>query len=223
MSADKIILEDLLGFLKKKVSVSVQGECLIFPEGEALCKEAGAIYLQGVTEAMESKEKGYDFSEITGIREYIPGDKLQNIHWKLSTKKDELMVKERVSVSAQQLNVLVELVNDDSMCMEGILNLVHGVTKGLVVQNLPFTLFYYSTNLRQLKDVYIGNEIERVQCIEGILYDHTYGNGNKVEEEFLLNYAGAGSYLYIGVGGRDSDDGFSISGENGATAKLVMM
>ena len=42
---------------------------------------------------MESKKKGYDFSEVTGIREYIPGDKLQNIHWKLSAKKDILMVR----------------------------------------------------------------------------------------------------------------------------------
>ncbi len=37
---------------------------------------------------------GDDPSEVFGLREYIPGDKLNRIHWKLSSKKDELIVKE---------------------------------------------------------------------------------------------------------------------------------
>lgn len=42
---------------------------------------------QGMNEAEESRKKGHDFSEVVDVREYQPGDKLQNIHWKLSAKK----------------------------------------------------------------------------------------------------------------------------------------
>jgi hypothetical protein len=43
-----------------------------------------------------SKEKGGDdSSQIFQIREYQPGDKLRSIHWKVSAKTDELMVKEQ--------------------------------------------------------------------------------------------------------------------------------
>lgn len=37
---------------------------------------------------------GDDSTEVFDIREYAQGDRINRIHWKLSTKKDELMVKE---------------------------------------------------------------------------------------------------------------------------------
>ena len=40
------------------------------------------------------KNASYDTSEIVGIREYIIGDSVNNIHWKLSEKTDKLLVKE---------------------------------------------------------------------------------------------------------------------------------
>ncbi|MBQ6456177.1 MAG: DUF58 domain-containing protein, partial [Mogibacterium sp.] len=37
---------------------------------------------------------GNDSGEVTGIREYVPGDPVRNIHWKLSSKLDKTLVKE---------------------------------------------------------------------------------------------------------------------------------
>lgn len=37
---------------------------------------------------------GDDPSEVFDLREYVPGDKLNRIHWKLSSKKDEFIVKD---------------------------------------------------------------------------------------------------------------------------------
>ncbi len=39
-------------------------------------------------------KKGNDITEIFALREYVPGDKLSTIHWKLSGKRNELIVKE---------------------------------------------------------------------------------------------------------------------------------
>lgn len=200
VAAENIRLVDLLGIYEVNLPVKEEKECLIFPAGEERTQEAGQMYINGVTEAMESKEKGYDFSEVSGIREYIPGDKLQNIHWKLSVKKDELMVKERISVSAMQLNVLVELVNDEEMRLEGILDLADSITKAFVSQNLPFTVYYYSTNLGQLRECYIGNAVERSQWLEMLLYDQSYLENGKVEDLFLQHNPSGGTYLYIGCG-----------------------
>ena len=36
---------------------------------------------------------GTDRAELTEIKEYVPGDPIRNIHWKLSTKVEELMTK----------------------------------------------------------------------------------------------------------------------------------
>lgn len=48
----------------------------------------------GEAEVYDDRRGGSDASETFQIREYMPGDKLQNIHWKLSAKTDELMVRE---------------------------------------------------------------------------------------------------------------------------------
>lgn len=204
VKTESIQLMDLLGIYEVSIPLKQEKECLIFPSGAERAQEAGKLYINGVSESMESKEKGYDFSEVSGIREYIPGDKLQNIHWKLSVKKDELMVKERISVSAMQLNVLVDLANDEEMRLEEVLELADSVTKSLVNQNLPFTVYYYSTNFGGLKECYIGNAVERTQWLEFLLYDQSYTDSGRVEELFLKENPSATSYLYIGF-----DDGES--------------
>ncbi|MDE6625765.1 MAG: DUF58 domain-containing protein [Lachnospiraceae bacterium] len=220
VTAENIRLTDLLGIYEVEVPLKEVRECLVFPVGEERNQEAGQMYINGVTEAMESKEKGYDFSEVSGIREYIPGDKLQNIHWKLSVKKDELMVKERISVSAMQLNVLIEIVNDDEMCLEEILDLADSVTRAFVSQNLPFTAYYYSANLEQLREFYIGNSIERSQWLEMLLYEKCYIHQNRVEDMFISQNPSGGTYLYIGSGTPVGDSDCVISGAKNTLAEL---
>ena len=48
----------------------------------------------GDAEVYDDLRGGTDNSEVFQIREYMPGDRLQNIHWKLSAKADDLMVRE---------------------------------------------------------------------------------------------------------------------------------
>lgn len=38
--------------------------------------------------------KGTDASEMFDIRSYVPGDDIRSIHWKLSGKTDELIVRQ---------------------------------------------------------------------------------------------------------------------------------
>lgn len=48
----------------------------------------------GEAEVYDDLRGGTDQSQVFQIRAYVPGDRLQNIHWKLSAKSDELMVRE---------------------------------------------------------------------------------------------------------------------------------
>lgn len=205
VKAEEVRLMDLSGIVETVIPVSQEAECMVFPKGEPREHEAGRLYMKGVSEAMESKEKGYDFSEVSGIREYIPGDKLQNIHWKLSVKKDELMVKDRVSVSAMQLNVLVELANDEEMRLESVLELADSVTRAFVAQNLPFTVYYYSTIRGELTGSYIGSEIERQEWMTMVLYDQSYEEIGRAKELFVRDIAAGHTYLYIGYSNENQE------------------
>lgn len=51
-------------------------------------------HFYGETMDYDEDRPGKDSSEVFGVREFHDGDKLQRIHWKLSARMDELMVKE---------------------------------------------------------------------------------------------------------------------------------
>ena len=48
----------------------------------------------GESDIYDEQTPGHDNSELFSVREYRKGDRLQNIHWKLTAKQDDLMVKE---------------------------------------------------------------------------------------------------------------------------------
>ncbi len=54
-------------------------------------------------------KKGDDPSEIFDIREYVDGDKIQRIHWKLSSKTGELMVKEGSLPLTREMHIFIDL------------------------------------------------------------------------------------------------------------------
>ncbi|MBO6109047.1 MAG: DUF58 domain-containing protein [Eubacterium sp.] len=59
-------------------------------------------------------KKGDDPSEVFNIREFADGDKIQRIHWKLSSKTGELMVKEGSLPLTRALHIFIDLcIADD--------------------------------------------------------------------------------------------------------------
>ena len=52
--------------------------------------------------------RGNDPGEVRSIREYVPGDPVRNIHWKLSEKMDKLLVKELGTPIADQFLVILD-------------------------------------------------------------------------------------------------------------------
>ena len=51
--------------------------------------------------------RGMDPGDVRGIREYVPGDPVRNIHWKLSEKTDKLLVKELGNPITDQFLVIL--------------------------------------------------------------------------------------------------------------------
>ena len=49
----------------------------------------------GEADVYDENKPGHDNSELFQVREYQKGDRLQHVHWKLTAKQDDLMVKEQ--------------------------------------------------------------------------------------------------------------------------------
>ena len=96
LSIRSAFLSDLLGIFKKKAEVSFSPyEILVNPNTEYVPLEQDDLERYDMESFKYADGKvGSDSSETVGIREYIPGDSIKGIHWKLSAKTGEIMVKE---------------------------------------------------------------------------------------------------------------------------------
>ena len=92
-------------------------------------------------------KKGNDASEVFMLRDYVPGDSLKQIHWKMSAKKGQMIVKESslpiekslliywdkntVESSAEEMDAMAECVASVSQAISGQgISYVLGWTEG---------------------------------------------------------------------------------------------
>jgi uncharacterized protein (DUF58 family) len=105
---DRIRVYDLLGLTYIRRQAAVRGDCLALPDvvaSEVVIgrRDAGKDDLEYV-----ANKPGYDLSEPLAIREYVAGDSLKSIHWKLTSKFDKLMVREPGQPAENSVLLLLE-------------------------------------------------------------------------------------------------------------------
>ena len=112
LSVASAVVTDPLGVWKKPLKqveskyVTVMPELFeteIIPAGVSAMPEA---------DTQSKKTKGAVAGDMIGIREYVPGDPVRNIHWKLSEKTDKMLVKELGDPVTDQYLLLMDSAAD---------------------------------------------------------------------------------------------------------------
>lgn len=97
VKADRIYLTDFFGFIPFKVKgfACAEAKCTVLPDtfDMTVVFENMPIAIDD-SESYSPDKKGNDYSETFQLREYVPGDSIKQIHWKLSEKLDKLIVRE---------------------------------------------------------------------------------------------------------------------------------
>ena len=142
----KYVITDLLGIFTIHIDCNAEGIFCVLPKSDtppaSVLPETGS----GAAELSESQRKGNDHSEVSDIRAYRPGDRPRDIHWKLSARQRELMVKERVSLSGSEHVLLLELP-DEKKSAERLLTEGYGQIKGLLDSLGTIRLFIWNSSL----------------------------------------------------------------------------
>ncbi len=151
---ESIKLYDLLLLFKKKYKAKkikaskTLVNSIIFPEIRELDFEVNnANIVDYESDYMSKTQKGDDPSEIFDIHEYVPGDKLNRIHWKLSAKSEETYVKDfSLPVSNNTCLLFNSKIKDKSdlikslklfdICIEGLLSFSYSLCENEVIHNV---------------------------------------------------------------------------------------
>ena len=93
-----------------------------------------------------SQTIGQDTSELYGIRSYQPGDRMNRIHWKLSSRQDGLLVKEYGTLLQETLQIVLVLPNGTSIQqLDALLETVCTLSNRLLQASVSHTILFYHT------------------------------------------------------------------------------
>lgn len=144
--------------------------------------------------------KNVNGTQIDGIRDYVMGDKLRNIHWKLSAKKQDLLVKEYSDSNEEAAVLLVELY---SPAIDDIMDNVYSAGKMLLENAYPFTVAFASAGSEQLTKLFINEDKAFRDSIEKMYLAYPSENDKTSMYALRREYAGSGIiYIHGGNGNK---------------------
>ncbi|MBQ8118892.1 MAG: DUF58 domain-containing protein [Lachnospiraceae bacterium] len=152
----------------------------------------------------ESKQRGTEYNPDYEIREYIPGDELKNIHWKLTAKQNKLMVRERLKSGKQKVSLVLPLT-DAKQENDELMDALAYLGQLFLEKEYPVQLYWTGAG-NDLQSRYIAEQGELEAAIGQILS----GNGKRQPgstraqmemehpgESYVLVQAGAYKGAYI--------------------------
>lgn len=171
----KVWLMDWMGFLPLPCKAETTAGTSVLPD-----TFVPDIYLNLSAVQSEDAEdwspyrKGSDQTEVFALRDYVPGDSLKQIHWKLSSKKRELIVKEASYPIEKSLLIFWDKNTAEASAaeMDACAECVSSISQAVLKEGYSFTLGW--TEERQLVLEEIDTEEELLQAIPRMV---KYGQG----------------------------------------------
>lgn len=182
-SVTRVTITDLLGFVEFGIPVDLKADINVVPasaDTHEKKKDIGDISA-GTTETEETNKRGYDFSDVSDVREYIPGDRLNSIHWKLSAKKDVLMVKDRESMSDEQMVLAVDLCGGKEQ-VNAAVDAAYGIIKDLLSDGVFVRMVWLDIRSGDLRERKIINLHEVNEAFADMYDSHIYSEGPDLRE-----------------------------------------
>lgn len=171
----KIVNKDLLALFNIDQEKTGEAKYMVMPAN--ICVEDIKEVFVPDDDATENlHEVGEDTSEIESIREYIPGDRMQRIHWKLSGKLEELMVKEYALNYDIEISLVCELHvnNDEKGNLDDILDGLYSVLLILLETNERLDLYFVNKAHNGIINHSISSESDVLDALAQIYYIKPY-------------------------------------------------
>ncbi len=177
---------DCFHFLSYKVPMKKEWkQMLVKPDIYQVAVEgtSDALSLDQRGESHSTDKSGDDVSEVFGIREYRAGDTLHKVHWKLSAKTDELLVKEFSNPMKTALFVFVDLYTDREEKwtherFDGMATILASLSHSLLLQKEEHEIFWYHAGENALHSMKIAGEGDIYEVVGELsaakAYDYPY-------------------------------------------------
>lgn len=193
ISVEKCLIYDMFGILKaywkgrERQSIGILPECHLIPvEITRKTRE----FLADADEYSD-RESGDDPSEIYQVREYREMDSLHDIHWKLSAKADELLVKEYGRPLGSALLIWLNLYSKNAQrknVSDSVLELAASLSRTLLEEKCVHMVAWYEVENQRIHKKRVSKEEHIYELLNRLLY--TKVHQEQIEEIYEEAFRG---------------------------------
>ena len=202
VSLSQLSAVDVFGLFAWKINRKPHDFMLIMPERLDIPLEIGPDErMDSNSEEYSMRHPGNDPSETFAIREYIPGDLLKSIHWKLSRKTDKLLVRELGLPIAKKILILMETSVIEPEQADKAASFIYSIAHGLVLQGIAPTIGWLDTSSMTYNNHEITSLTELDAVLAELLANTVKDCGISISEAFSA-VANENEYSHIIIAGQ---------------------
>ena len=179
ISIEKCLIYDMLSILKAYWKGREGRNVGILPECHLIPVEVTRRTREFLADADEysDRESGDDPSEIYQVREYQEKDSLHDIHWKLSAKADELLVKEHGRPLGCVVLIWLNLYTEKGLrknVSDVVLELTASLSRSLLEEACVHMVAWYEVENQRIQKKRISKEEHIYELLNRLLYTKTH-------------------------------------------------
>ena len=207
-------LLDVFRLFSMSVYHSQINSCIIYPSKVniklgMLENDKGMVDYEGLVQ----NKKGHDLSEIYDIRKYEPGDDVRSIHWKLSQKIDDLVIREASNLSQYSVLVILDLALENKQVNEinRAISLFISICERLLENQIGFCIPLVNLNGMDFKEINNLNQFhESLDILLSLQASKDHGDLLKY---LFLNHMEMSFTKFIVVGNGKFETELNITGQ----------
>ena len=183
-------------YLKKKTNDVKKIE--ILPETHLLMTEIQRTTREFIadSEVYSDSEKGDDLSEIYQVREYVEGDPIHDIHWELSAKTDNLLIKEHGKPLGCVVLIWIDLFRNNTVkhlrgkkhgrknLPVNAIEMAASVSLSLIEQKCVHMVAWYEEKNDRIIRKRVENEENIYELLNRLLYLESYHDRKRADMQF---------------------------------------
>lgn len=196
----KVRIYDLTGLFYIQKTVTCSGMVQVLPQmqeiGVQISQAARNFF--GEADVYDDFRPGDDHSELFQVREFRSGDKIQSIHWKLSAKQDELLVKEDSMPKACPVVFFLDYKSRKQRRPEKVnayLVILASISFSLMDAGCAHYVAWYSDQSADIVRVRVDDEESLFLFLSGYLEETFQKQGKDLVLAYREKYRGE-NYLY---------------------------
>lgn len=174
---DRILIYDYLGIFVLPKKLNLLSDIYVLPLTIQLDTPIDSHTNYNVENSTYSKIKsGNDSSEIFDIRDYREGDRLRNIHWKLSSRLDKLMVKEFSLPLDNSVMILFDLITAENALIDTQIEAVVSISRFLLENQIYHSIEWYDGRSSKFDETVVEQSDDLAILLNHVLAASTYQN-----------------------------------------------